>query len=189
MSILYLSKLLDKLWLWLYAIQLVTAETSLTPIPTQGEYKQHAIPQESLHISLTYLWFSEQVTFPLAWTAAANLTLFQKHGFEDKFCTTRCQFSQCLWSFMLTHSEAFAWVTWIIYPGFSLGVTCKYLMPKGLCSALFIPQTPPYHHHPQMHPQSMTIAIGIVPGKLLEALFLCFIFLKCLTWKIQCTIL
>lgn len=73
---------------------------------------------------------------------------FQKHCFKDKSCTTCCQFSRvshCLWGFMLTLSEAFAWVTWIIYPGFSLGVTCKCLIPRGPCSALFIqlPTSPP----------------------------------------------
>lgn len=86
--------------------------------------------EKSLHIPWTYLWFSEQVTSLLAWTAAGRITLSKNKVLRttlDPLAVSSPIAYEALWWPLLT---AFAWVKWIIYLGFCMAVTCKCSYPE-----------------------------------------------------------
>lgn len=108
-------------------IQVVISEVSQIKV----KCKQHPLLQ-SLHILLTYSWVTEQVTFLLAWTAAAKLTLSKNKVLRttlDPLAVSSLIAHEAIWWPL---KIAFAWVKWIIYLGFCMPVTCKCFIPKSL---------------------------------------------------------
>ncbi len=95
-------------------IQVVISEVSQIKV----KCKQHPVLQ-SLHILLTYLRFSEQVTSLPAWTAAAKLTLSKNKVLRTTLdllaVSSLIAYEAIWWPLKL----AFAWVKWIIYLGFA----------------------------------------------------------------------
>lgn len=87
--------------------------------------------EKSLHIPLTYLWFAEQVTSLLAWTAAGRLTLSKNKVLRTKvdlLTVSSLIAYEALWWPLQT---AVTWVKWIIYLCFCMAVTCKCSLPRA----------------------------------------------------------